>query len=554
MTEEDDRFFGSGMTAEDAANVESIEANDDLLNETEELDFEKFRRIVSQLERAILRNTELRTKYAQEPLRYAESEADLYAALKTALQVSESYEHFEFWATQKGHIGAVVGLLQHENPDIVDAALALFGEVLEVDTLSFTQEEDAERQRMEILKLAKIFEDNGFCQHLGSTLERFCRLQDEASDKLRFRVLQVASGLLAIEDKLFAPKLAASKALIDSCCDIVRNFKAASEEAGRGEVAAVTDLMSGSAEFLADLLALYAPLRSRFTRDCDPLSLVITLARPFSARDAKFGSEREFIGNVFNCLWICMQDASGHQAFSTEGGIGEMLQLVKSGGYVQSCALKTISFAVDLKYDTCALQSCFAFISGGGLRYLFYHLTKIGSGYKTDKLAFEEDLLTILAAITTATVALIDGKAIGAAKARARLLAKYLENGCGKIKQLCSYVLNMAEKLDGNVYDAESAGIVASNVALVTKVLFLLTLDPDLSCAAARVISVIFCNRKASEASEASVASVASVAGKSIIEESFRQTFAELCKLNSNLQLSSLEQTFDTIKRILQKI
>ncbi|KPI35413.1 Beta-catenin-like protein [Cyphellophora attinorum] len=93
--DEEGRFFGSGVTDAERQAMNIINANDtdpDNLDAPETIDLTWLKRTALSFERKINKNAELRAKYADDPLKFVSSEADLDSEIKTLSLLAE-YPH-----------------------------------------------------------------------------------------------------------------------------------------------------------------------------------------------------------------------------------------------------------------------------------------------------------------------------------------------------------------------------------------------------------------------------------------------------------------------------
>ncbi|KAJ3510076.1 hypothetical protein NLJ89_g4880 [Agrocybe chaxingu] len=190
FVEEDDegRFFGGGLTSEqkEILNIFDQAGTQGTEGEAVDLSITRIRKILLSFERAVNRNQDHRSKYPDDPSKFIDSEADLDSAIKALLPLSQvpSLSFPEF--VRSGAVTLLVGLLTHENVDIMIDAVEVIYELTD-DDLEVEQEEEGFERGQEALtmlveKLAKIHDENrGYAAELLSIL-----LQDSPENKGKF--------------------------------------------------------------------------------------------------------------------------------------------------------------------------------------------------------------------------------------------------------------------------------------------------------------------------------------------------------------------------------
>lgn len=90
--------------------------------------------LVSTLERKILKNQQLRVKYADAPDKFMDSELELHTAIEELYPVAASPELFPSLIAGGG-FAALLGLVTHENTDISLAVTTLLQEICDADMI-----------------------------------------------------------------------------------------------------------------------------------------------------------------------------------------------------------------------------------------------------------------------------------------------------------------------------------------------------------------------------------------------------------------------------------
>ena len=130
--EEDERFLASGMSAQQQEIWDLVDAAE---SAPASIDASTLKRMVLKFEKILTKNQELRIKYAQEPSKFIESEADLDEEIKNLNGIS-SYPDLYPLLIQLGTLNSILSLLAHENTDIVIATVSLLNEWTDEDVVA----------------------------------------------------------------------------------------------------------------------------------------------------------------------------------------------------------------------------------------------------------------------------------------------------------------------------------------------------------------------------------------------------------------------------------
>jgi beta-catenin-like protein 1 len=104
------------------------------------IDVSTMKKMVLKFEKAFAKNQELRVKFADQPLKFIESETDLDEEINNMMKLSaapELYTHL----VSLGTTTSILSLLTHENTDISIMAIQLLNELTDDDVVAQTTEE-----------------------------------------------------------------------------------------------------------------------------------------------------------------------------------------------------------------------------------------------------------------------------------------------------------------------------------------------------------------------------------------------------------------------------
>lgn len=96
------------------------------------LDDVSLKRMILQFERKVLKNQEYRIKYADDALKFMETEVELFEIIQQMQVISTQPELYHV-LLELNVLTTLLGLLVHENTDIACAVVSLLQEVCEID-------------------------------------------------------------------------------------------------------------------------------------------------------------------------------------------------------------------------------------------------------------------------------------------------------------------------------------------------------------------------------------------------------------------------------------
>lgn len=106
------------------------------------LDASTVKKMILKFEKAINKNQEMRVRYADQPEKFMESEADLDEEIKNLLALTEAPELYTE-LIQLGTVTSLLSLLSHDNTDIAIDTIDVINELIDEDV--GTTEDQLER-------------------------------------------------------------------------------------------------------------------------------------------------------------------------------------------------------------------------------------------------------------------------------------------------------------------------------------------------------------------------------------------------------------------------
>lgn len=354
------------------------------------------RRAALSLERKINRNAELRARFADDPTRFLESEADLDAEIKLVSSITENPALYgEF--VRAGCAAKLVGLLAHENTDIAISALEVVGELTDDDV------GDDENEHWLTVALACLEAD--LLDLLMGNLSRLDETQEMDRDGVYY-------GIGLIENLCSTEETAKAVANNASLLKWLLN------RAGKDEKP-VTQNKQYAAEVLSILAAISRETRTPLVA-LDAVDVLLQLAAPYRKRDPeKGGSEEEYALNLFSALTSLVDEPEGKAKFVEAEGVELCLIMLKEGKLSKSPSLRLLDHAVG---GSSATEVCQKLVQEGGLKPTFTLFMKSN----------DQQILRMLLTVFSSMLRLLPANS----PERIRMLAKFVEKDYQKTAKL----------------------------------------------------------------------------------------------------------------------
>ncbi|RCH87766.1 hypothetical protein CU097_010772, partial [Rhizopus azygosporus] len=168
--EEGGRFFGGGLTSEQHDILDLVDQYD--AEEAVTLDASTVKKMILKFEKAINKNQEMRVRYADQPEKFMESEADLDEEIKNLLALTEAPELYTE-LIQLGTVTSLLSLLSHDNTDIAIDTIDVINELIDEDVgTTEDQLERSEQVQNAIKALVEAMLENELLQLLVQNLNR----------------------------------------------------------------------------------------------------------------------------------------------------------------------------------------------------------------------------------------------------------------------------------------------------------------------------------------------------------------------------------------------
>jgi len=398
----------SSSSASHDINIQRLLEEADKAN-TVSLDAAGVKRALLQLEKRISSNTLLRAKHADDPSKFLTSESDLDAEIKGLHVLAAAPELYDIFV-KSGTLTSLLGLLTHENSDIVIDVINLLSELLSEDALAVVntqrkEEEEEEEEEENIGEVAgKILIKALIEQGALASLVETCEFLDSASKQIGdddfLGVLATLELIQNIVENAATDSAAIAKSLFSqtsyantSTSNKPSRFASFLLRKITQSKSDYNDVKGVAAELLSTLIALDEPLKNDsndevntlcnasiigstiFEMDVkstkvkvDGIEYLLEATSAFKKRDPVSKDEEEFVENVFDALSSAIAfEISNKSKFKNAEGFELMIRTMHENGFARFAALRTISHALAGSNS----EICEAFIEAGGLKVVF---------------------------------------------------------------------------------------------------------------------------------------------------------------------------------------
>ncbi|KAG6902221.1 hypothetical protein C0995_002853 [Termitomyces sp. Mi166 len=417
--DEDGRFFGGGLTSEqkEILNIFESVGGEAAVDDSEALSVTAIRRMLLRFERAVNKNQDLRSKYPDDPTKFIDSEADLDAAIKALLPLAQAPVLAYHELVRSGSVALLVGLLAHENADIVIDVVELIHELTDEDVGNEDDDNDdasGETAEEALKVLIEGLLENSILELLVDNLSRL--KESEESDRQGvFHVLGIFENVLGFNPRL-SIKLVGKTTILSW---LLARIQSKIHDENRGY----------AAELLSILLQDNQQNRQEFGKQ-DGVEVTLKTLSQYRRRDPIDADETEFMENIFDALCSALNEPSVKTQFLAAEGPDLMVLIMKEKLQSKSRSIKVLDYAMS---GVAGSAICEAFIEASGLKTLFPAL--MGKGSKKQKsttnLPPSEDTGHILGVISS-----LFSNIASDSPARLRLLAKFVESSYEKVDKM----------------------------------------------------------------------------------------------------------------------
>jgi beta-catenin-like protein 1 len=379
---------------------------------TEELDETSLKRMLSQLEKRISKNQEMRIKYPDHPEKFMESEIELNDAVQELHVIATQSDFYHVLVNMNG-INLLMGLLTHENTDISIAVISLIQELTDVDTLT----ESEQQATFLIDALAE---------------QQIVSLLVQNMDRLDENVKEEADGIhnsLAIVENMteFRPTLC-----VDACKQglltcLLKRLKIKSP---------FGSIRLYCSELMSILLQNHDENR-QMLGELEGIDILLQQLAYYKRHDPQTSEEFEYMENLFSCLCSSLMFAPNRQRFLKGEGPHLMNIMLKERKTSRIGALRTLDFAMT---GIEGKENCQKIVDILGLRAIFPLFMKPPKGNKRSgetRAENEEHVISCIASLVRNCTG----------SNRQRVLNKFTENDHEKVDRLMELHFQYFERI-----------------------------------------------------------------------------------------------------------
>ena len=454
--QEDGRFFGGGLTAEQKQILDIMDADNTTAftstDPTAVNDLPALRKQLVRFERAINKNAEMRVKHANDPTRFIDSEADLDAELKSLLVLTTQPVLFYPEFVKLGGAASLVALLSHENADIAAAAIEVVEELTDDDVLDQAyaalegENEDAEASKAlsAMNELVDALLQHSLLDLLVSNLARFNDHLDPnlAEEQATTKAVQVEADAQAIYHALGAVEnLISSRTTLAE--QLVSSTPFLSWVLTRLAAKRPVDPNTNyAAELLAILLQSSDANRAKLGATSSAgedgengIDVLLGVVARYRRQAPQAAEEHEFVENIFDALCLSLFESANKRLFLQGEGVELMVLLMKekkSFGRVR--AVKVLDHASS---GASASQACQRIVEAKALSPLFAIFMECNSSKRARAATLQtaEHVLGIFASLFTHLAS--------DSMPRIRVLAKFVSDSFMR----CDHLLDLRDTL-----------------------------------------------------------------------------------------------------------
>ncbi|EFP91599.2 hypothetical protein PGT21_034623 [Puccinia graminis f. sp. tritici] len=438
--EEGGRFFGDGLTSEQKEIINILNQDVEDQNEappenpagSEKLKLTEVKKNCLNLERAINKNREMRTKYENNPEKFVDSEFELSEGIVNLSVLTQCPAQSYPELARLGTLGSLVGLLSHENVDIAIAVVELLQELTDDDVLE-NQEDEQPLEDVEgssslpateaVMAMVRSLIDQQLLEMLISTLVDRLNENEEAERSGVFHCLGLIENLISLEPSL-SVSFVQKTPLLEYLMNRIRPTKPSSSQTEDMESSKFQNKQYAS-EILAIILQKDEENRTKLI-ELGGMDTLLEVLAVYRKRDPNDADEIEFMENVFDSLCSVLLVPDHKVKFLEGEGVELMIILMKRKNLAKYRALKVLDHALSGDEGS---ANCEKFVDCLGLKTLFsFFMGKKNSKKSTSTHDDDEHMLGIIVSLFF--------NLESDTQLRLRLLTKFVEESYEKVDRL----------------------------------------------------------------------------------------------------------------------
>jgi beta-catenin-like protein 1 len=379
------------------------------------------------------KNQLLRAKFAEEPVKFMDSEIEIYGQMEE-LRILGASPEFHHILIELGTPSLILQLIGHENSDVCNGAVRLLNDLVDID--SSGPEKATELIGHYLAGGQDIFEV------LMGALARLDKGDDAQAEGI-YHVFGIFESFSTV-----AP----------SCVESVCKFPVmATLVAHLGNIGQPPDSVQ---LYASELLSIIAQAYALGCRGITTLehgengllegpTAVLPLIFSFRKNQKLSIDEQEYMHNLFDMLVAGLRDSNFKDAFLKAEGLELMLKCIKEKTYVGGCAIQVVTAALRN-----SPESARRLVDCGGLKHVFPMF--VGRGYPKSYLRADEGGKKKVDEAVVESVFWICVSLRGQTERDygVRVISKFVEGGCEKLdrcRELFTKYSTRVRKIDDRI-------------------------------------------------------------------------------------------------------
>ncbi|OLY84130.1 Beta-catenin-like protein 1-like protein [Smittium mucronatum] len=381
---EEDRFFQDGLTKKEKNVFDWV----DQVDEPYRINLDSARRIILKFEKIVTKNTELRLKFPSEPTKFIDSEADLDEVILELQTFSMNAKECFPFLIESGSLETLVGLMTHENKDIILDVIQVVGEWTAEDL--YEDKGDDVLDEIEYIKnLINALKDLSFFQLLGSVLSSLNEdpnLDDFDNDKDGVhKILEIVENISTLDSSLVHPICSEMK-LLSFLTNRIQNSYTSKED----EILRQSDF---NQQYSSEILSILVQIDSNISSELIfPISensktgmdIILECVSKYRKKDPIDDIGFEYLENLFDILAsLILLSAEAKSTFLRYEGIELICLMLEEKNFCRVMSIKLLDFVltpVDIKSESSLeISAVKRFLDCGGYNPLCKVLMKKNS-------------------------------------------------------------------------------------------------------------------------------------------------------------------------------
>ncbi|XP_065064938.1 beta-catenin-like protein 1 [Rhopilema esculentum] len=393
------------------AEREKILAAVETHQEEETIDASYVKRTILAFEKKVTKNSEMRIKFPDHPVKFMESELDLHDELQRMHILATVPQYYPI-IVKLNAVNTLLGLITHENTDISIAVVDLLQEMTDVENVSDDDEETDQ--------LFDALLESQVVAVLVQNLDRLDESHKDEADGVH-NSLAIIENLAEFRSETCG--LAGEQGLIGW---LLKRIKVKGFDANKLYTSEILAIMlqnnDGNRETVGDL---------------NGVDILLQALAYYKRHDPTSSEEIEYMENLFNCLCSSLLHSGNKELFLKGEGLQLMILMLREKKMSRCSSLKVLDFAMT---GPDGGDNCNKFIEILGLRSIFPLFMKPPK--KNKKIGNGPD---VAEEHTSSIIASLFRHSVGSS--RSRLVQKFVENDHIKVDRLMELYFNYRSKV-----------------------------------------------------------------------------------------------------------